>query len=411
MGGSNGERRALVLSGGGARGAYEVGVLRFVFGKLAERMGRVPELDVYCGSSVGAVHACYMAAHADDPVAGAAQLVDIWRDMSFSSVYRFGMGRAMGFSSTLLASLWGSVTEADAHPDRLHGLLDTEPLENLVLNRIPWRRLRRNLRSGTVEALCVSATEIGTGKTVVFIDNRERRVPRWTNDVMHVARPARIGPDHALASAAIPVLFPAVRVRDTYYCDGSLRQQTPLTPALRLGANKLLIVGLRHEHEPGLDEPVAEERLQRFRSASFLFGKVLNAFLIDRLEYDVTHMRVLNQVLQAAMETAHADHLGAINRQVATERGIGFQLVDDCFVRPSEDIGAIAARHVSRLRDRPSSTWMGGLAFRALTRGAPDDEADLMSYLMFDGQYAAELIELGLADAERREEELAALFA
>lgn len=406
----DGIRRALVLSGGGARGAYEVGVLQFVFGKLCQRLGFVPRIDVYCGTSVGAVHCCFLAAHAHEPEAGVARLAEIWREMSFSSVYEFQLGDAFNFSRTLLSSLAGFKSEAGEHPDRLHGLLNTTPLERLVVRQIPWRRLRRNLRSQELSALCVSATEIGTGRTVAFIDSRERQTPRWTNDVMHIARVARIGPDHALASAAIPFLFPAVRIRDTYFCDGSLRQHTPLTPALRLGANRLLIVGLRRGQAAAVADPVAEERLQRFRSAGFLFGKVLNALLIDRLEYDVTHMRVLNQLLRAGLEVCGPDHIDHINPHVARERGIGFQLVEDCFVRPSEDIGAIAAKHVTRLRQKRSGSWIGRLTFRALTRGAPEDEADLMSYLLFDGEYAAELSALGRSDAERAEEQLAALF-
>ena len=406
-----GRRVGLVLSGGGARGAYEAGVLQHVFGPLARRLGFTPRIDIYAGASVGAVHCCYLAAHADQVDGGTESLHDLWRAMSFSRVYRFGISDALSFGGTLLGSLLGSATESEGHPDRLHGMLNTTPLEQLVIEQIPWRRLRRNVRNGLFDALSVSATEVATGRTVVFVDNLERRVQSWTRDPLQVAVPARISPKHALASAAIPLLFPAVRIGDTYFADGSLRQHTPLTPALRLGANRLLIIGLRAPETKTVDSRVAVERIEQFRSVGYLVGKVLNALLIDRLEYDVAHMRVLNEALRAGVEACGPDHLDHINPQIERERGLGFQIVQECFVRPSEDIGAIAARHVRRLREERQGSWIGNWTFRALTRGAPEDEADFMSYLLFDGGYAQELMELARSDAARAEDELAALFS
>ena len=403
-------RRAIVLSGGGARGAYEVGVLRFIFGELPRKLGFVPRIDLYSGTSVGAVHCCYLAAHADQLPLGVRGLVEIWKEMSFSSVYSFGVRDAIDFSRKLVGSLRGRSVATSEHPDRIHGLLNTTPLERLVVRQIPWRRLRRNFRSGALRSLAVSTTEIATGRTVVFIDNRERQVERWTKDPTHVARPTRIGPEHALASAAIPFLFPAVRVGGTYYCDGSLRQQTPLSSALRLGCNRVLAIGLRRQRFASLDEPVAEERLEKFSSAGYLFGKVLNTMLNDRLEYDLSHMRVLNRLLRAGLSLSGPEYLERVTQSVAGERGLGFQIVEDCLIRPSEDLGAIAAEHVRRMRAKPARSWIGSMAFRALTRGAPEGEADLMSYLLFDGHYASSLIALGMSDAARAEEDLIRFF-
>ncbi len=402
-------RPALILSGGGARGAYEAGVLAFIFGPLAERLGFVPRFDVFSGTSVGAVHSCFLAGHANSLQDGARALVDVWRNMSFESVYRFGPGDLFGFTRTILGSVLGTRTESSTQADRIHGLLNTTPLEQLVVGQIPWRQLRRNVRYGPVDTLCVSATEIASGRTVTFVDNRERRVPSWTRDSLQVAIPARIGPGHTLASAAIPFLFPAVRVRDTYYCDGGLRQHTPLTPALRLGADRVMLIGLRYAQPAELGAPVAEARLEQFRSVGFLAGKILNALLIDRLDYDVAHMRVLNQVLQAGLNACGEDHLEHINPEVERVRGMGFRMVQDAFVRPSQDIAGIAARHVRRMRGKVPG-WFSSFMFRALTRGSPDEEDDLMSFLLFDGDYAAELIELGMHDAEQIESEIASLF-
>lgn len=403
---SEGIRRAIVLSGGGARGAYEAGVLDFVFGKLAERLGFVPSFEIYAGTSVGSVHACHLAGHADRPDEGIRRLCELWRKMSFSTVYSFGVGDALNFSRTMFGFVTGKSVGIDNDANRVHGLLNTTPLERLVVENIPWRRLRRNVQRGRVAALCVSATEIATGRTVVFVDNPERSVPSWTRDAMLVARPARIGPEHALASAAIPFLFPVVRVEGTYFCDGSLRQHTPLAPALRLGSNRVLSIGLRHKGAPRIEQPLAMQRLEHMRSAGFLFGKILNALLTDRLEQDLANMRVINRIIRAGVECFGDQHLARINANVEHERGMGFRLVEDCFVQPSQDIGAIAAEHVRRLRNNPSRTWIGSVAFRTLTRGSPEQEADLMSYLLFDGEYAADLIDLGRSDAEAAEDDI-----
>jgi NTE family protein len=405
-----GIRRALVLAGGGARGAYEAGVLRYLYGDLARRLGFGPRIDIYSGSSVGAVHSCHLAARAHEPLAGARALSDIWSQMSFSAVYRFGMGDAASCMRTLFGSLVGRSNDTGHAPRRLHGLLNTEPLEALVVHQIPWRQLRRNLRGGLLDALCISATDVATGRIVSFIDGADLQLQAWAKDPTNVPLPTRVGPDHALASAAIPMLFPAIRIGGTYYVDGGLRHSSPLTPALRLGANRLLIVGLHGTAASRTDDPVSAERLEKFRTLGFVIGKVLNALLGDRLDADIRNMHALNTVLRAGIERYGAEHVQTIMPTVEHARGRAFQVVEDVLISPSEDIGQIASRHVRRLQREGRGSLFGRFVFRALTRGEPEDEADLMSYLLFDGSYASDLMELGAADAAAREEQLAQLF-
>jgi NTE family protein len=400
-----------VLSGGGARGAYEVGVLAYLFKELPAKLGHLPSFDIYCGSSVGAVHACYLAGTADTPDEGIERLIQVWREMSFSTVYRFAFRDALSLSKALFGLSRRIPPDPSKQPSRIHGLLNTSPLEQLVVRRIPWRQLRRNVRRGVVPAVVVATTELATGRTVFFVETADRTVPSWTRDPHVVARASMIGPTHALASAAIPFLFPAVRIGTTYYCDGGLRLHSPISPALRLGADRVLIVGLARDRSQEHERRLTEVRLRRFMSAGFLFGKVLDAMLMDRIEHDLAHMRLLNEIFRMGTRAFGPEFLSRVNAVAERERGLGFRIVTDCFIRPTRDIGAIAGQHVRRVRRHPARSWIGALAFRALTRGSPDEEADLMSYLLFDGEYAEQLMELGMADARAQEETLLSFFS
>src|SRR5205823_846612 len=225
----------------------------------------------------GAIHACYVAGTIGRPDAGRG-LIDIWRSLQVGGVYRVGMSDVVGIPLRLLGLAGQRKTPPEgAIPERLSGLLDTLPLERLVRE---------------TDAIAVAATEISTGKSVVWVDNREGVVRRWARDPFVVARPAKLAPAHALASAAIPFLFPAPRIDGAYYCDGGLRLNTPLAPALRLGADRLLIVGLRHTPTPEEEAALAAHREANYSSLAYLGGKVLNALLLDHVDYDVDRLRL-----------------------------------------------------------------------------------------------------------------------
>jgi len=188
-------RFALIMSGGGARGAYEAGVLSYVLDDLPRRLERPVRFQILTGTSVGAIHACYVAATLGRPHAGRG-LIDIWRSLEVRGVYQVGVGDVVGIPLRLLGLAGQRTMPAEgAIPERLTGLLDTLPLERLVRESIPWDDLRRHVDAGEVDAVALAATEISSGKSVVWVDNREGAVRRWARDPFVIARPARLGPD------------------------------------------------------------------------------------------------------------------------------------------------------------------------------------------------------------------------
>jgi len=405
-------RRALVLSGGGARGAYEAGVLRYLFEKFPDRLGRLPRIDLFCGTSVGAIHACYMASAIDQGKRSGQQLAEIWGRLRLSDMASLHSVEVLRIPWRLLGFARTAVNLASSErPDRLHGLLNTRALEDLVLREIRWPAIGANLKARRFDALCISATQLASGRVVVFVENRERSAPPWTRDLRVIARPTRIRPVHALASAAIPVLFPAVLVEDSYYVDGGLRLNTPLAPALRLGADRVLVIALRKGVENHDAAQLEHVHAKVHANPVFLYGKVLNALLLDHVETDLAHMRVINALLESGEQSYGPDFLTRINTAVTAERGQGFRHIRELVIRPSEDLAVIADRALrtgAGAGDLPR--WMR-LFLRSIgLRGGPL-EADLLSYLLFDRAYTSELVALGYRDAQRCEDELLTFFS
>lgn len=404
-------RIAVVLSGGGARGAYEAGVLYYVLEKLPSVIGRRVRFDIVSGTSVGAIHACFLAGHAGE--AGAlGELLDIWRSFEIEKVLRLTPFKLLSLPARLLGIGRGARPEPPPEPGapvRIPGVLDFSPLERVILDHVPWGRIGDKIAAEEIDAVAVATTEVKTGHTVIFVQNREGRVDHWARDPFVVARAARLAPEHALASAAIPLIFPAIRIGPYFYCDGSLRLNTPLSPALRLGADRVLVIGMRHQRPA--EELRAEIPEESVGSPAFLAGKVLNALLLDRVEYDADRLRLFNAVLEQGRRIYGEEFLVRINQPIVASRGTAYRIVRDLFLRPSRDLGVLAAECLAHRRPRPRpASWLSRIFLRYAAKNT-GREADFLSYLYFDGCYASHLIELGIADAERQRDKLAEFFA
>jgi NTE family protein len=383
----------MILSGGGARGAYEVGVLSYVLDGYARLRGAPPRIDILCGTSVGAINACFLAAHLADPTVGIRRLVDLWTELNLARVLGFGFKQAMTMHRVVLG---GGVEAA--------GLFDVTPMAQLIEREIPWRAVARTLRHGHLSALSVSATEVASGRTVIFMQTGPDGTLPTTAPPRTIIRGALIGPLHALASAAIPILFPPVRIGRELFMDGGVRQNTPIAPALRLGATHVFAVGL--SREVGGIESGGED--QKPPGAAMVLGKVLNAFLLDHVQTDYEVLTRVNRMIEDGESAFGAGFLPQVNKQVSNRGDLPYRHVHSLVVRPSADIGKLAAGYVRSGALRAG----GGLTRRILSLLDVGEatEADLASYLLFDGNFAKKLIDLGRADAEARKHEIAEFF-
>lgn len=394
-----------VLSGGGSRGAYEAGIIHYLRTDLARRLGRHVPIDIVTGTSVGAINAAFLAATMSDPASQADQIIAGWRSLRIEELISL---KARDMMRAMRMLVGGEPPPPPPGSFRYGGLLDTSGLERFVIREIPWRGIERSLRGGHLHAMSVSATHVGTGHTVVFLASAEPVPREWSRDPFVRHRAARIGPRHVLASAAIPMLFPAVKIGDEYFTDGGLRQNTPMSPAIRLGADRLLLVSLKHvknQEPPALER----EREQAYPKPLFLAGKALNALLLDHTEYDLMRMQRINLILEAGVQSFGPRFEEMMNHELVRLRGAPLRRIHAVHIRPSEDIGAIAADFAASGKVKVRGALAKQLIAR-LAGGEARHENDLLSYLLFDGDFAAELIDLGRRDAAKKEDELAALF-
>lgn len=368
---------ALVLSGGGARGAYEAGVVA----GLVEVLGRV-EFELIAGTSVGAINAAYLAGNTHRDDLGIERLLDLWTGISLRTHLRP--------NRRLIAA---------------RSMIDVRPFERLIVDGVDWGVLHSNISEGRLGGLFIAALQVDTGRTAVFADLAERTVWRPSRDPRRMPMPTRIGPEHVLASAAIPGVFPPRRVGDGYYFDGGLRFNTPLAPVLRAGAEKVVVVSPLHAGDP----PVHRE--QADLDALFLMGKMFHAVLLDPFAYDLEVLDRFNKLMALLDETLEPDARAQFDAQCIASRGAPYRRIDAMVFSPSRDIGRMALEFLVRNRKPLARNGLGGLLLAATAVRLYHSDTDLVSYVLFDGRFTRELIDLGIHDVVQRADEVRAFFA
>jgi len=397
-----------VLSGGGMRGAYEVGIVAGIMEVLDREPGSGSLFQIFAGTSVGAINATYLASNAAHADHGVERLVDVWKSLRLEDHARvrpFGLARLPESLARFRSKKTGDVTG--------NSLLDSRGIEVLVRRTIDWPQLHENIDRGVIDAVMIAALHVVSGRTTMFTENGPRCHIAPMRDERKVTSFERITADHVLASAAIPLLFPTRRIGEHYYCDGGLRFNTPIAPAIRAGAERLVIVSVRHERSAR--EVAAAEEADAGQggelSTVFLVGKLLNALLLDPVAYDLQVLERLNQVMEVLEETLDADDLERIQRVWIQHRGAPYRRLKKLVFQPSRDLGRAAGDFIKKSLKTTNLRPVAKYLIEKLASDSAEPEADWASYLLFDGSFAHELIEIGRKDARDQAEKIREFFS
>ena len=369
------EKTALILTGGGARAAYQVGVLKAIAEFLPRRAHN--PFAVICGTSAGAFNAVTLAINAQRFRSGVQYLESVWKNFQVKDVYRsdpIGVFRnSARWFVGLVMSTFGS--------NKLNcvSLLDNTPLVKMLVQALPEGKVQENIDAGYLHALNITASGYGSGQSVNFYQGAEGVLP-WTR-ARRMGIPTQIEAKHLLASSAIPFIFPAVRINREFFGDGSMRQIAPISPALRLGASRVLIIGTARQEEA----PANREQIDDYPSLARIAGHSLDSIFLDSLEVDVERLQRINHTVSLLAEEMHLH--------------TSLRKIEVLVITPSQPIEKIAGRYAKQL------PW----SIRFLLRGVGAmrrSGANLVSYLLFDKDFCRALIDLGYQDAMNKKQEI-----
>ncbi|MDO8465498.1 MAG: patatin-like phospholipase family protein [Gallionella sp.] len=370
------QRVGLILTGGGARAAYQVGVLKAI-AELLPRNAHNP-FPVICGTSAGALNAATLAVNARNFRNGVRYLNNIWKNFHANQIYRTD---ALGvFVNTMLWVAGIILSGLGINKFRKTSLLDNSPLVGLLEEVMPYEKIQEHIDAGLVHALSITASGYGSGQSVTFYQGASGIAP-WQR-ARRVGIPTQIQSKHLLASSALPFFFPATLINREYFGDGSMRQIAPISSALHLGATRLLIIGVSAN---GSVEQPSRGEIGDYPSLAQVAGHALNGLFLDSMEVDLERVRRINSLVAMMPEEM--------------SKRADFKQIDVLVIKPSQPIEKIAERHVAEF------PWTIRILLR-LIGAAHRSGATLISYLLSEGGFCRALIDLGYRDAMERREEI-----
>jgi NTE family protein len=369
-------KTALVLPGGGARGAFQVGVLRAVAEMTPHQC--VNPFPILSGTSAGAINSVVLASKARRFRVAVAELENVWAHFHCEQVYKTD-------SLTMLKSSlhwFAAIVLGGMLVGTPRSLLDNAPLRALLSRNVRFPRIQSSIDRGYLHAIAVTAAGYGTSRSTTFFQGSDDALP-WSR-TRRVGKRQELHLDHLMASIAVPMIFPPVNISGEYFGDGAMRQATPLSPAIHLGANRILVIGVRDEAALPEPDPGNPQPLPSFAQIA---GYMLDTLFMDGLYSDLERMTRINQLIDSI--------------PVSDQSGVMMQMrpIDTMVVLPSKDLRAIAHKHLERM-PRPVRMLLRGL------RGRSKSEDRLLSFLLFEREYTRELIELGYHDAMQVKDQL-----
>jgi NTE family protein len=372
--GADGQPRlGLMLSGGGARGAYQDGVLKAV-AEVAANLGINQPIKIITGVSAGAVNAAYLASRSQDFSVAADEMAMMWSQITANCVFKTD---ALSAGRSGLRFLSDATIGALYRKKLARSLLDTEPMRAFLDKKIPFDQINRNLKAGYFESLAITAMNYTNATSVTFV-NSAPEAPMWQRS-RRASELANIAKEHVMASAAIPLFFPPVKVGEDHFGDGCLRNMAPLSPAIHLGADRILVISARKpDSKLGPTGPDIDPSIAR------ILGVILNALLLDSIDLDMERMSRVNSTI---------DFVTGNQRS-----GLSLRKVDFLWIRPSRDIGELAGDLFNRL---PSV-----LRYLVAGLGSSREASELTSYLLFDPDFCGQLVHFGYEDGIKQKEDI-----
>ncbi len=408
------DKLALVLSAGGARGAYEAGVLYYIRTGLSQKLIK-KSFNIYSGTSVGALNTSAMAALAEDPKMQAEKIKEFWFSVQQEDIYRRDLGATTHFLGSTIGGILRNLFTfnpfrlANRKGPHFHSFLDTTPLRNFLTKLIPWEQISKNVHSGLIDAVAINVTNLQNGRHELFLEKNQNAI--YQGHYKTYQEPISV--EHALASAALPIIFPPIKIGDVYFADGGLRLFTPMSPAIQLGADRIIVIGLRYRSPTDIaPKKMKSHHLNQEPTIALQMGRMLNGVFLDRIEYDMEQLERINTIVETSEKVYGNDYLKRLNQAMAKEKltvdiaNRGLRNIKAVEIKPSHSISTLFIHWAQKAKKQKFNfSTFEKMLMRVLDID-PQTGSDLLSYVTFAPEYLQSIFELGYQDGKSFHSEL-----